>query len=43
MCGKNSKIAHTIQVRSGHKFDDKTSKADFICDSIKDIKNIIKS
>lgn len=36
-CANNAKIAHTIQVRSGHKFDEKSSKAEFICDSVKDI------
>ncbi|QKF81398.1 D-glycero-beta-D-manno-heptose 1,7-bisphosphate 7-phosphatase [Halarcobacter ebronensis] len=42
-CAKNAKIKNTIQVKSGHKFDEKTSIADFVCDSIKDIKNIIKT
>ena len=39
---KNANISNTIQVRSGHSFDDKTSKAKFIIDSINDIPNIIK-
>ena len=37
----NSKIKNTIQVRSGKYFNEKKSKADFIIDSIKDIKKII--
>lgn len=37
----NSKIKNKIQVRSGKYFDEKESKADFIIDSIKDIKKII--
>ncbi|QDF28377.1 D-glycero-beta-D-manno-heptose 1,7-bisphosphate 7-phosphatase [Halarcobacter anaerophilus] len=42
-CAKNANIKNTIQVKSGHKFDEKDSIADFVCDSIKDIKNIIKN
>jgi len=42
-CAKNAKIKNTIQVKSGHKFDEKDSIADFVCDSIKDIKDIIKN
>jgi len=38
----NANIANTIQVKSGHDFDEKTSKASFIVDSINDIPNIIK-
>ncbi len=43
MCAKNANIKNTIQVQSGHKFDAKSSPADFVIDSIKDIKfeNII--
>lgn len=41
-CAKNANIKNTIQVRSGHQFDEKDSEADFICNSIKDIKDIIK-
>ena len=37
----NSKIKNTVQVRSGKYFNEKKSKADFIIDSIKDIKKII--
>ncbi len=40
-CAKNANIKNSIQVKSGHKFDEKASFADFVCDSIKDIKNII--
>jgi len=38
----NANIKNTIQVRSGHKFDENNSKADYIVDSMKDIPNIIK-
>lgn len=38
----NANIKNTIQVRSGHKFDENNSKADYIVNSIKDIPNIIK-
>jgi len=38
----NANIKNTIQVRSGHKFEDENSKADYIIDSIKDVPNIIK-
>ena len=37
----NSKIKNKIQVRSGKYFDENESKANFIIDSIKDIKKII--
>jgi len=40
-CAINSGIKNTIQVRSGHKFDTKTSLANFILPTIKDIKRII--
>ena len=36
----NAGILNTIQVKSGHKFDEKESKAKYILDSIKDIQNI---
>lgn len=39
----NANIKNSVQVRSGHKFDENLSKADYIIDSIKDIVNIIKS
>lgn len=38
----NAGIKNTIQVRSGHSFDESLSKADFVIDSIKDIPKIIK-
>lgn len=41
-CAKNANIKNTVQVKSGHHFDEKDSLADFVCDSIKDIKTIIK-
>ncbi|QOG11745.1 D-glycero-beta-D-manno-heptose 1,7-bisphosphate 7-phosphatase [Arcobacter sp. FWKO B] len=41
-CAKNAKIKTSIHVKSGHSFDEKDSNADFIIDSIKEIKNIIK-
>lgn len=42
-CAKNANIRNTIQVKSGHSFDEKESMADFICNSIKDVPKIIKS
>lgn len=39
-CAKNAGIAHTIQVKSGHEFE--TSMAEYICDSIKEAKDIIR-
>lgn len=42
LCAKNANIKNTIQVKSGHSFDEKKSQADYICESIKDIKEIIK-
>lgn len=41
-CAKNAKIKTSIHVKSGHSFDESDSNADFIIDSIKEIKNIIK-
>jgi D-glycero-D-manno-heptose 1,7-bisphosphate phosphatase len=38
----NAGILNTIQVRSGHSFDEKNSKAKYIIDSIKEIPSIIK-
>ncbi|WP_321314588.1 D-glycero-beta-D-manno-heptose 1,7-bisphosphate 7-phosphatase [Halarcobacter sp.] len=43
LCAKNANIKNTIQVKSGHHFDDKDSIANYVCNSIKDVKNIIKS
>ena len=39
----NANIKNTIQVRSGHKFDEAESNAAYIVNSIKDIPSIIKS
>ena len=41
LCAAKANITNSIQVRSGHKFDENLSKATFIIDSIKDIKTII--
>jgi len=41
--GINANIPNTIQVKSGHTFDEKESKASFVINSIKDVQNIIKS
>ena len=41
-CAINAKIKNTIQGKSGHNFIEKDSLADIVCDSILDIKNIIK-
>ena len=41
--GINANIPNTIQVKSGHAFNEKESKASFIINSIKDVPNIIKS
>jgi len=43
LCAQNAKIKNSIQVKSGHSFDEKDSLADFVCDSLKDIPNIILS
>jgi len=39
----NANIPNTIQVKSGHAFDEKESKASYVANSIKDVLNIIKS
>lgn len=36
-CAKNAKIATSIQVKTGHKFDETKSEATFVCDSIKEV------
>lgn len=41
LCAKNAKIKNTIQVKSGHDFDEKTSCADYVCSSIKEAMSII--
>jgi len=38
----NANIKNTVQVRSGHTFDETNSKANYIIDSLKDIADIIK-
>ena len=38
----NAQIKNTIQVRSGHNFDEHSSKANYVIDSLKDVVNIIK-
>ena len=40
-CAINAKIKNTIQVKSGHDFDEKESKASFVLDSIKDVITIL--
>ena len=42
LCAKNANINNTIQVQSGHKFDQSSSIATFVTSSIKDIQNFIK-
>ncbi len=41
LCAKNSGIKNTIQVKTGHDFDEKKSLANFVCPSIKEVKDII--
>ena len=41
--GLNANISNTIQVKTGHDFDEKESKASFIINSLKDVLTIIKS
>ena len=41
--GINANIPNTIQVKTGHDFNEKESKASFIINSIKDVLTIIKS
>ncbi len=40
-CAKNANIKNTIQVLSGHCFEEAKSNANFVCKSIKNINNII--
>ncbi|RXJ78455.1 D-glycero-beta-D-manno-heptose-1,7-bisphosphate 7-phosphatase [Arcobacter sp. F155] len=42
-CAKNAGILNTIQVKSGHKFNENESLAKYICESIKDIDKIIQT
>jgi len=39
----NANIPNTVQVKTGHAFDEKSSKASYIINSIKQIDTIIKS
>lgn len=39
----NANIKNTVQVKSGHSFDEKSSKASYIINSIKQLPDIIKS
>lgn len=41
--GINANIQNTVQVKTGHAFDETQSKASFILNSIKDVSTIIKS
>jgi len=43
LCAKNAGISNTIQVKSGHNFDENESEANYICESISDIHKIIDS
>ena len=42
-CAINAKIKNTIQVKSGHKFNEKDSLANYVCQSIINVKDIILS
>lgn len=42
-CAMNANIKNTIQVKTGHNFDEKNSPATYICQSIKDVCKIIIS
>lgn len=42
-CAKNAGIKNSIQVKSGHDFDENDSDADYICETIKDINKIIQT
>lgn len=41
-CAINAKIKNSIQVKTGHEFDESKSLANHICNSIDDIRDIIK-
>ena len=36
-CAKNAGIKTSVQVKTGHKFDEAKSQADYVCNSIKDL------
>ena len=40
-CANNANIKNTIQVKSGHSFDVRQSKANFVCESIVDCFKIV--
>ncbi|XPV67620.1 MAG: D-glycero-beta-D-manno-heptose 1,7-bisphosphate 7-phosphatase [Halarcobacter sp.] len=42
-CAINANIKNTIQVKTGHSFDEKKSLANYVCQSIKDVPEIIIS
>ena len=42
LAAKNAGISNSILVKSGHKIDESSTKAMFIINSIKDIRNIVK-
>lgn len=42
-CAQNAGIKNTIQVKSGHEFDENDSLANFVCESIDDVKKLIKN
>lgn len=41
-CAKNANIPNTIQVKTGHNFDESKSKAKYIMDNLKEIERVIK-
>jgi len=42
-CAFNAGIKNTIQVKSGHKFNEEESLASYVCESISNIEKIIRS
>lgn len=42
-CAMNANIPNTIQVKTGHTFDESLSLAKYVCSSIKDLPRIIKN
>ena len=43
LCANNAKIKNTIQVKSGHSFDESKSKANFVCETVADCLKIISN
>lgn len=41
-CAKNAKVHKTIILKTGHKVDERATKADFICENILDTIKILK-